>query len=114
MNRREFLKGAAAAGLALAVLNLTSHGAFSPARPVEAAAPGRLLRGTRDGRVLESLDRGASWQTVANFGPTCGITAITQRDGVALMRIAADGRAFDLHSRDARTWRTLDALEGRA
>jgi len=114
MNRREFLKGAAAAGFALAALNLTSHSAHSPARTVEAAAPGRVLRGTRDGRVLESLDRGASWQTVANFGPTREIVSVTQRGGLAFIRIAAEGHTFDLRSSDARTWRTLGALEGRA
>jgi hypothetical protein len=114
MNRRELLKAAAAAGFSLAALSLAPHGALSLTRTVEAAALGRLLRGTHDGRVLESLDDGASWQTAANFGRQCQIVRISESGGTARVRIAVDGHTFDLHSTDARTWRTPGALEGRS
>jgi hypothetical protein len=114
MNRREVLKAAIAAGFSLATLSLAPHGALSPTRIVEAAALGRLLRGTHDGRVLQSLDGGASWQTVASFGPACQIVRLVESGGLAQMRIAVGSHTFDLHSRDARTWRTSGALESRA
>ena len=114
MNRRELLKAAAAAGLSLVALSLGPRGGLSAARVVEAAALGRLLRGTHDGRVLESLDGGASWQAVANFGATCQVVRIAERNGRATVRVALRGHTFDLHSADARTWRTAGALEGRS
>lgn len=114
MNRRTLLKAAAAAGLSLAALSLAPHGALTSARIVEAAALGRLLRGTHDGRVLESLDGGASWQVVANFGAACEVVRIVERDGRAYVRVAVGGPTFDLHSTDARVWRTPGAAEGQA
>jgi hypothetical protein len=114
MNRRELLKAAAAAGLTLAAISLAPPGALSSTRSVEAAALGRLLRGTHDGRVLESLDGGASWQTVANFGSGCQIVRLAESGGRAHVRIAVDSHTFDLHSADARTWRTAGAMESRA
>jgi uncharacterized protein (DUF1501 family) len=114
MNRRDLLKAATAAGLSLVALSLAPHGALTSSRVVEAAALGRILRGTTDGRVLESLDGGASWQLVANFGASCAITRIAERGGRAHARIAVAGHEFDLHSTDARMWRTAEALETRA
>ena len=113
MNRRDLLKAATAAGVSLVALSLVPHGALVSPRPVEATALGRLLRGTNEGQVLESLDRGASWQVVANFGASCPIRSIAERDDRAHIRIEVDGRTFGLHSTDARTWRTPGALEPR-
>jgi hypothetical protein len=114
MNRRTLLKAAVAAGLSLAAVSLAPQGVRTPARVVEAAALGRLLRGASVGRVLESVDRGATWQVVANLGPHCEILRISERGGRAHLRAMVDGYAFDLHSTDARTWRTPEALESPA
>jgi uncharacterized protein (DUF1501 family) len=114
MNRRELLKAAAAAGVSLAALSVGPRGGLTAARDVEAAALGRVLRGTHDGRLLESLDGGASWQVVANFGAACAIVRIAERGGRATVTAAVGSHTFDLHSSDARTWRTRGALEGRA
>ena len=96
MNRRELLKAAATAGLALAALSLPPR--CAPCE-VEAVALGLLLRGTADGRVLESLDGGASWQVVSKLGDHCAIRKIGMRNGEAFLLLETQGHTFALRSR---------------
>ena len=111
MNRREALRTAAFAGLAVATLGLAPRSAsmYAPAAPV--GLPNRLLRGASDGRILESLDAGASWQCVARLGEHCAVREIVARGDLFYATIETRGGHFVLRSGDARTWRTLGALE---
>ena len=112
MNRREFLKGTT--GLALAgvgtlmwpVLQLNAS-TEAAAITVQATVKGRLLRGTRDGLILESLDGGNTWKQVANFGKHCSIVAIRENQNQVYTEVAVQGYRFGLKSTDARVWRTV-------
>jgi hypothetical protein len=100
MNRRDALKRFSAMTLALPVVAAVSHTATAATAP--------LYRGTRDGRVLESLDRGRTWQTVANFGSHLAVTWIGVVDGKLQVQLTlASGESFMLTSSDARKWYTL-------
>jgi len=112
MNRRDFLKGTAGlslAGLATLVWPVLQISVLADQASitVQAQANGRLLRGTHDGRILESLDGGRAWQKVANFGKHCSIMAIHEHQGQIYTEVAVQGYRFALKSTDARVWRTV-------
>lgn len=124
VNRRLFLRGVAFASLVAAGSGAASRPARGEAvdQPEDVdrtsatalAAPphtihGRLLRGTADGRVLESVDAGGSWQTIANFGPQCAVTRLSPRRDEFVATVALQGHTFSLRSADGRLWRTADA-----
>jgi hypothetical protein len=111
MNRRDFLKetaGLSLAGLATLVWPVSQLSALTgqASMTVQAQAKGRLLRGTRDGLILESVDGGQTWQKVANFGKHCSIMAIRVYQGQIYTEVAVLGYPFTLQSADARLWRT--------
>lgn len=107
MNRRQFLTIATA---------VTAVGLTRLATPPLAAAKGIgispnvrqvLYRGTNDGKLHESTDGGKTWQQVANFGAHCAVTKITtQRNGAVSVTLTCAHNTFDLHSQNARLWRT--------
>ena len=104
-SRRSFMQ---AAGLTTGALLLTpvvaqAAGGDSGA---QADALGKKYRGTRDGRVLESVDGGRTWQQVASFGPHCAVHTLSNRQGQLRVRIGVQGYSFALISTDARLWRT--------
>jgi hypothetical protein len=68
---------------------------------------GKKYQGTRDGRVLESVDGGQTWQQVANFGSHCAVQALGNRRDKLQARISVTGYRFVLISADARTWYTV-------
>jgi hypothetical protein len=97
-----------AAGLATGALLLApvvAEGADSYSS-AQTDALGKKYRGTRDGRVLESVDGGRTWQQVASFGSHCAVQALSNRQGQLRARIGVQGYSFALISADARLWRT--------
>jgi hypothetical protein len=130
LNRRDFLKhvsqfalaasvGAIFPGVILTKGNAASPGSFlansvTPALPaghtLVTSAPNRLLRGLFDGRILESIDRGKTWRTVANFGRDCKIADIVERKGQFYVRVVFQGYSFFLKSRDGKVWWTANRI----
>lgn len=104
-SRRTFFKvaGLAAGTLLLAPSSAQGAGNYFIAY---AAALGKQYRGTRDGLVFESVDRGKTWQQVANFGSHCAVQALTARQGQLQARIGVAGYDFALTSADGRKWYT--------
>jgi len=112
MNRRSFLIGIAKvtlSGIAVAALPGSLMVAVRAADP-EAAALGKLFKGTRDGRVLESLDGGQTWQPRANFGKHCAILALAEHQGQLWAQVGLLGHSFYLTSSDALTWYTVPQI----
>ena len=110
MNRRSFLIGIAKvtlSGIAVAALPGSLMAAVRLADP-EAIALGKLFKGTRNGRVLESLDGGQTWQPRANFGKHCAVLALVERQGQLWAQIGLQGYSFFLTTSDARTWYTVE------
>ena len=110
MDRREFMRGLAGASLiGLAVLAVPMHAAAAGAASsptLDSPRLGRLLRGTTDGLILESIDRGATWQTTAKFGSHCSIESLRERQGLVHAKVAVGGSSFVVASADARRWLT--------
>ena len=105
MNRRQFLK---VSGVAYGMLALW----LSPrvvqqiaSRP-QAEANGKLYRGTVDGRIYTSEDRGRSWKLHTNLGDQCSVLGFSegQRSQVTA-HVSHQLRDFDLTlSQDERFW----------
>ncbi|GAP12611.1 hypothetical protein LARV_00347 [Longilinea arvoryzae] len=94
----------------MAIQSSTVHGvtaAVLAPQPVDLAFNGRLLRGTADGRVLESGDNGQTWQQTADFGSHCAVLDLMERDGQVFAKVGLRNMHFTLSSPDARVWRTL-------
>ena len=112
MNRRAFFKkvmGAAAlAGMTLAVRpEVRAWASFLPGQAsARLKFSGRQLQGTSNGRLLESLDGGLTWQKIADFGSHCSIQAIQERQGLLYLRIGLLQYHFFLQSADGRRWLT--------
>jgi hypothetical protein len=115
MNRRVFIKSVTLSTLAgLAAISMptlqASAGLTPPPAEIQVKALGRLLRGTRDGQMFESLDGGANWRTLTNFGPDYAVLEIQQRRGALYARLGFRRFNFVLTSVDGRTWRTANAI----
>ena len=100
MNRRDSLKGMG--GLSLAGMT----GFTLPALAAKKTTVSMMLRGTSDGKVVESVDGGKSWHVVAKFGSHCSVDSINRGGDRIYARISVKGHPFLLESRDARTWVT--------
>ena len=74
---------------------------------VQARVLGRLLRGTPDGFLFESIDEGQTWRKIAKFGRHCTIVSIHERQGQAQAEIDVQGYRFAVRSADVRMWRTI-------
>lgn len=98
MNRREFILGPAATGLAASAV------ASLPLRAL--AFPSLIYRRGEDGRVLCSEDGGANWRVVMDLGPDCRVLEIQQRAGHLSCQVATGSHRFTLFSRDGRHWAT--------
>jgi hypothetical protein len=105
-SRRNFMK---VAGLTAGALLLVPAAAQAAGTYIiaQTAALGKMYRGTRDGRVLESIDGGKTWQQVANFGSHCAVQALNDRRGKLQARIGVGAHGFDLASADGRKWYTV-------
>lgn len=100
MKRREFLIVAGAVAAAgLLKLNVSSD--------VFAAAAGEQFKGTNDGFLYKSLDKGQTWQLVTHFGSIYPIRAITpERNGQLTIRLNYAGHDFQVYSQDRSVWYT--------
>lgn len=104
MNRRSFLIGTAKVALGVAVAAALPGNVY--AEP-QARAFGRLYKGTFDGRILESLDNGQTWQRVMNFGPHLVVWQVREKSGQLYAQIGLQRHSFWLKSADARQWVTV-------
>lgn len=77
-------------------------------------ALGKQYRGTRDGRVLESVDGGRTWQQVAYFGSHCAVQTLSYARGRLRAQIKVAGYPFLLTSDNARVWRTVDGRSAKS
>jgi hypothetical protein len=105
-SRRRFMQVAGLAAWAALLAPVVAQ-VVSGAAIAYAEALGKQYKGTRDGRVYESVDRGQSWQQVANFGSHCAVLALADRKGRLQAKIGVGGYDFGLISADARVWRTV-------
>ena len=64
----------------------------------------RIIRGTADGRILESIDNGKTWRVNADFGPECPVQEIRIDSHGLLAEIEHKGLKFILKSIDGRHW----------
>jgi hypothetical protein len=105
-SRRRFIGVAGLATGALLLAPVVAQGRASQFTTY-ADALGKKYRGTRDGRVLESVDNGRTWQQVANFGSHCTVKLLTMRRGQLQAQVGVASHKFALTSTDARVWRTV-------
>ena len=105
MNRRDFLKLSISASV-FTLLSLNPITALAQ-QPVEAAAFGKTYRGTRDGNIYVSSNRGKSWKLHSGFGKSYTILGIsTGRDGQLHAQLGFKGHSFRITlSKDGKTWR---------
>jgi hypothetical protein len=104
-SRRTFFQVAIVAAGALLLVPGSAQGAGAYFIAY-AEALGKQYRGTRDGLVFESADRGKTWQQVANFGSHCAVQALSDRRGQLQARVGVAGHDFALTSSDGRKWYT--------
>lgn len=104
-SRRTFFK---ATGLAVGALLLAQGSAQGAGSYVIAhtEAFGKRYHGTRDGLVFESVDRGKTWQQVANFGSHCAVQDLSDRRGQLHAQVGVGAHGFGLISADGRKWYT--------
>lgn len=104
-SRRTFFKvtGLAVGAILLAPGSTQGAGNYFSAR---AEALGKQYRGTRDGLVFESVDRGKTWQQVANFGAHCVVQTLAAHQEQLQARVGVAGYDFVLTSTDGRKWYT--------
>lgn len=105
MNRRDFLKisstMSAVGFVAVGPMGKIMH------MPIETAGKsGQIYRGTHDGKIYVSLDKGKNWQLQANFGSHYPILDIfTARDGHLYAQLGFKHYNFHLAlNKDGRTW----------
>ncbi|CAG0931209.1 hypothetical protein TFLX_02039 [Thermoflexales bacterium] len=104
-SRRSFFKviGLTTGALLLAPSSAQGAGNYFIAR---ADTLGRKYVGTRDGLVFESVDRGKTWQQVANFGSHCAVQDLSDRRGQLHAQVGVGAHGFGLISADGRKWYT--------
>ncbi|HTP11088.1 MAG TPA: hypothetical protein VMP08_22695 [Anaerolineae bacterium] len=105
-SRRSFIRVAGlAAGAAILAPVIAQVISGSPIAYADAL--GKKYKGTRDGRVFESIDDGKTWQQVANFGSHCAVLGLSEQRSRLQAKIGVSGYDFALISTDARLWRTV-------
>ncbi len=105
-SRRSFLKLSSMAAGALLFIPRPAPGT-ERSFTAYTEALGKKYRGTRDGRVLESVDNGRTWRQVANFGSHCMVQTLSLARGQIRAQIRVAGYPFWLISKDARVWYTV-------
>jgi hypothetical protein len=68
---------------------------------------GALYQGTGGGGLLKSVDHGATWQQVFNFGPHLSVSALAVRDGQMTADLLVGTHSFTLCSMDGLFWKTI-------
>ena len=111
IQRRDFLKLMGASLASLWLLSASSSPLTVPfltaQLPAQTAFGEKLLRGTQDGQIFQSLDQGQTWQVLASFGSHCAIRDLISQNGQLYARLALAGHTFWISTADALTWRTL-------
>jgi hypothetical protein len=114
MNRRAFLKRVSANALVGAIIlvlpEIQASTITGPSTFFTVEALGKTYKGTRDGRLYESIDREMTWRPVANFGSHCSVVSIVERQRKLFAVIGVQRFTFTLVSTDGREWRTVDAI----
>lgn len=106
MNRRQFLTMSGAVAT-IGLVRMASP-RMAAAKGITPIIRGKLYQGTQNGILMESVDGGKTWQKIANFGEHCAVVKIiTHRDGSVTVTLACIANTFDLHSQNARLWRTV-------
>ncbi len=103
--RRSFIKTAAA--VVICIGTSIFHSTGSSAHPVVADSDSigkKLIRGTIDGKILESRDNGASWSVCVDFGPACSVKEIHVTSGGLRADVEHKGLSFTVQSKDGRNW----------
>ena len=112
IQRRDFLKLMGAGLASLWLLSASSAPLTAPFVTPHLLAEqvsfgSRLLRGTQDGQIFQSLDQGQTWQVLASFGSHCAIRDLVSQNGQLYASLALAGHTFWISTADALTWRTL-------
>lgn len=104
MNRRDFLKLSSLVTVAAGVAGGAVR--YWTTLPVEAAAFGKVFRGTYDGSIHVSPDGGQSWQLHSHLGSSYSILDIfTGLDGRLYVHTGFEQHAFHLVlSKDQDAW----------
>ncbi len=113
MNRRDLLKSAALAALTAVVrpaIPPFSTRSRSAAAPAGVTLNRRMLRGTPNGKILESLDGGRTWQSIANLGAHCSVHQVFESQAQIYAQVRLQDYSFLLRSPNGRTWYTADPL----
>jgi hypothetical protein len=107
MNRRDFLKAGWLLSVALLV-QFSPLGSFA-LRPVEVESQDRRYRGTADGKILTSADKGKTWQLHTNFGADFPITGLsTNHLGQLRAQLEFAEYPFELAlAQNSKTWKTV-------
>jgi hypothetical protein len=105
MNRREFLKvSGIASGLFMLFMSPKIGKLATPQPRVE--AQGKQFRGTPNGKIYQSVDKGRTWQLHANLGDHYSIKGFSENQGGQIAaHVLFQQNAFDLLlSSDGRSW----------
>jgi len=110
MNRRDFLKVAGLASLALFVKVSPSAGKLIDFQP-QAESSGKLYRGTLDGKIFKSEDRGRSWNLHTNFGNQISVLGFSAKPGGQIVaHLLFQYRRFDIQlAKNGKFWMTAPA-----
>src|SRR5215210_6849472 len=106
MDRRDFLK---LSGLFSAAVFMGSNSLGKAVSfPVEAEAQGKMFRGTSDGRIYVSTNRGADWQLHTNFGAEVSVYSLASRHRDQIhAELDVAGYSFKLAlTPDGKRWKT--------
>ena len=110
MDRRDFLRGAVGASLAVGLVALQPSVQRRAASAQANGVPPRFM-GSSDGRIYELSEDGRTWQPRANFGKHCAITEVFERGGKVYATVEVQAHAFAVQSLDGRgKWYTLDRV----
>lgn len=108
MNRRDFLKVAGLTSLALFVNVRPLAGKLVNSRQLTVPS-GKIYRGTPDGRIYTSNDRGRTWSLHTNFGRQYSILGFTTNAGGQIYaHLSFQSRGFDLMlAKNQKFWTTV-------
>jgi hypothetical protein len=107
MYRRDFLKLSGLATVALLFQGNRLGRIASQFKQVE--SHGRFYRGTHNGKIHMSSDKGKSWQLHTNFGPEFSIPDLsTDLQGQVHVQLEFENHTFDLAlMKNGVSWKTL-------
>jgi hypothetical protein len=106
INRRDFLKLSSMVS-AVGVLSAGPIGNVANL-PVEAAASGKIYKGTRDGKVFVSPNGGKTWKLHSSFGKTLPVLDLFTRNKQLYAHLGYKHASFHLSlAKDGKTWLSM-------